>query len=108
MQSETTSAIEKRHIRFLCSLSLFSGASREVDAIAMQHPALRVRTVAEAVSKLANQYPEVLERSRAAGMRDMLVKELEGRKGGTIEVYEGFRSEIAPVAAESAPMPRAA
>jgi hypothetical protein len=91
--------LDAARMRLLCSLSLYRGSSSELDLLPMQPAAMRPFTAAQALSGLANEYPDVLERSRGAGMRDALQGEIIARRGGEVELPPAFREEVGTGAA---------
>ncbi|MDF2461827.1 MAG: hypothetical protein K0Q43_62 [Ramlibacter sp.] len=91
--------LDAARMRLLCSISLYRGSSSELDLLPMQQAAMRPFTAARALSNLANEYPDVLERSRAAGMREALQGEILARRGGEVELPPAFRDEVGTPAA---------
>lgn len=102
------SRLDAAQLRLLYSLSLYRGSSSALDVLPMQSAAMRPFTAAKALSDLASEYPDVLDRSRAAGMREALQSEIVARRGGDIEHPPAFREHAGPAEATDSEVQRAA
>lgn len=105
---EVNRHLDAERLRLLYSLSLYRGTTSELDLLPMQPAATRPFTAAKALSTLATDYPGVLERSRAVGMRDALQGEITARRLGDIDLPTPFREELGTGTATPADTQRAA
>ena len=95
-------------LRVLYSLSLYRGSTSELDLLPMQPAAMRPFTAAKALSDLAADYPGVLDRSRAVGMRDAVQGELVARRAGVVELPPALRQDLGAPADQPLEQQRAA